>query len=294
MKGNSLRTDKERKLERLNRRFNAYLSSKGLNNDTIKLNDIEDFMDENFRTGNKSSFYANVNYLNGILNDNNIDIKIKSRDYTDRYIHVDDELVLTKSEVKSVCNALVNYTDKFLVYMLFMGLKINEVRNIKVSDVAADYSYIKVGNKNILLDDYAKRITRLAIKQDVYYKLLNVNADLRARDYFEFNMSSPYVIKSLPSKRNGNGMNPVALTTLQRRLIKLSENFEGVARLNEESLNTSKILYDMFELHVENNVEWTIPKINEYFKINNIHKSTNEIYVKYYSRYFGSKHRALN
>ena len=37
MKGNSLRTDKERKLERLNRRFNAYLSSKGLNNDTIKL-----------------------------------------------------------------------------------------------------------------------------------------------------------------------------------------------------------------------------------------------------------------
>ena len=42
MKGNSLRTDKERKLERLNRRFNAYLNSKGLNNDTIKLNDIEE------------------------------------------------------------------------------------------------------------------------------------------------------------------------------------------------------------------------------------------------------------
>ena len=56
MKGNSLRTDKERKLERLNRRFNAYLNSKGLNNDTIKLNDIEDFMDENFRTGNKSKY----------------------------------------------------------------------------------------------------------------------------------------------------------------------------------------------------------------------------------------------
>ena len=293
MKGNSLRTDKERKLERLNRRFNAYLSSKGLNNDTIKLNDIEDFMDENFRTGNKSSFYANVNYLNGILNDNNIDIKIKSRDYTDRYIHVDDELVLTKSEVKTVCNALVNYTDKFLVYMLFMGLKINEVRNIKVSDVADDYSYIKVGNKNVLLDDYAKRITRLTIKQDVYYKLLNDNADLRARDYFEFNMSSPYVIKSLPSKRNGNGMNPVALTTLQRRLIKLSENFEGVAKLNEESLRTSGLLYDMFELHVNNGVEWHIPNIEEYLRVNNIHKNAAELYHKYNSRYFGSKRRCM-
>ena len=293
MKGNTLRTDKERKLERLNRRFNAYLNSKGLNNDTIKLNDIEDFMDENFRTGNKSSFYANVNYLNEILNDNNIDIKIKSRDYADRYIHVNDELVLTKSEVKSVCNALVNYTDKFLVYMLFMGLKINEVRNIKVSDVADDYSYIKVGNKNILLDDYAKRITRLAIKQDVYYKLLNVNADLRARDYFEFNMSSPYLIKSLPSKRNGNGMNPVALTTLQRRLIKLSENFEGTARLNEESLNTSKILYDMFELHVNNNIDWHIPNIEEYLRVNNIHKNAAELYHKYNSRYFGTKRRCM-
>ena len=250
-------------------------------------------MDENFRTGNKSSFYANVNYLNGILNDNNIDIKIKSRDYADRYIHVDDELVLTKSEVKSVCNALVNYTDKFLVYMLFMGLKINEVRNIKVSDVADDYSYIKVGNKNVLLDDYAKRITRLAIKQDVYYKLLNVNADLRARDYFEFNMSSPYVIKSLPSKRNGNGMNPVALTTLQRRLIKLSENFEGTARLNEESLRTSGLLYDMFELHVNNGVEWHIPEIEKYLRVNNIHKNAAELYHKYNSRYFGSKRRCM-
>ena len=293
MKGNSLRTDKERKLERLNRRFNAYLNSKGLNNNTIKLNDIEDFMDKNFRTGNKSSFYANVNYLNGILNDNNIDIKIKSRDYADRYIHVNDELVLTKSEVKTVCDAVINYSDKFLVYMLFMGLKINEVRNIKVSDVADDYSYIKVGNKNVLLDDYAKRITRLAIKQDVYYKLLNDNADLRARDYFEFNMNSPYMIKSLPSKRNGNGMNPVALTTLQRRLIRLSENFEGVAKLNEESLRTSGLLYEMFELHVNNNIDWHIPNIEEYLRVNNIHKNAAELYHKYNSRYFGTKRRCM-
>ena len=42
-------------------------------------------------------------------------------------------------------------------------------------------------------------------------------------------------------------------------------------------------------LEVRENVQ-----INEYFKINNIHKNANEIYVKYYSRYFGSKHRELN
>ena len=133
----------------------------------------------------------------------------------------------------------------------------------------------------------------MAIKQDVYYKLLNVNANLRARDYFEFNMNSPYVIKSLPSKRNENGMNPVALTTLQRRLIKLSENFEGTARLNEESLNTSRILYDMFELHVNNNIDWHIPNIEEYLRVNNIHKNAAELYHKYNSRYFGSKRRCM-
>ena len=106
-------------------------------------------------------------------------------------------------------------------------------------------------------------------------------------------MSSPYVIKSLPSKRNGNGMNPVAATTLQRRLIKLSENFEGVAKLNEESLNTSRILYDMFELHVESGIEWHIPNIEEYLRVNNIHKNAAELYHKYNSRYFGSKRRCM-
>lgn len=282
------------KKERLQRKMNSFIKE---NNKTIKglsLKDVEKFMLSNMKAINRSSFYGNVRALNDILKENGNDIVISSKDYVDECVKVKDEQYYTKREIIELCDILRNAQDKFILYALWngiMGKTYSDLLNIKVSDVAEDYSYIMVNGKKFMCDDYMKRFVMGTIYQDDYIKTV-YSDELRSSDFYEFNMNSEYLIKVKPTKRNNNGLDPMGMPGLTRKLDKIQEiYFESCGEkliINGLSLVKSGIMYDMFQQEVEDGKEWSIDSIGSYLKLNGYKINANELYRVFWNRYHGS------
>jgi hypothetical protein len=163
---------------------------------------------------------------------------------------------------------------------------------MRVNDVAKDYSYININGRKFMCDDYMKFLVRGTIKQITYVKFVRNSEELLSPDTFDFNSSSPYLIKVKPSKRNSDGLRPMTSSALQRKLTKLQDIY--LEECNEQiilsglSLVKSGILYDLFMREVKNGDVWTIENISEYLKVRGYKINKNELYRIYWNRYHGS------
>ena len=283
------------KKERVNNNLDKFMKLEKLSYNDLTIENIEKFMDENFKTINRSAFYNNVKILNEILNDNEINIFIDSKKYIDTYVNIPDEQYLTLKEVQSLCNITINFQDKLIIYGLFKGIygkNYSDLLNITKNDVAEDYSYIKLqSGKKFICDDFMKNILRGCMKQEVYYKYISSD-ELRSNDYYELAKDSNYLIKPMPTPKNDYGRNPLSASALQRKFNKISSAFKDETGedviLTGMSLIKSGVLYDMFIQEIENGKNWSIEEIDKYLKMNGIKGNKNEIYRAYYQRYFGT------
>lgn len=284
--------DFEIKLGRMKDKFEKYLRINHLNVSNLNIEDIETFMKENLKSVNKNAFYDSIRCLNEVLRMNDVDIQLDSKDYSNDkdYVYIPDEKLYTQSEVRSIINALENYQDKAIVQLLWLGVTNRQLVNIKLEDIAEDYSYILIDNKKLMLDDFSKRIVKGCKKQDVYYKYV-VNDNLKNNDDYELNMSSEYLIKPMPTSKNNDGLNPMAVPSLQRRYAKIMQIFKNETGeqiiLNAGNLNTSGILYDLFLQEVHQGKQWSVKSIQEYLQMRGIRKSAEVMYYNYRSRYLG-------
>lgn len=292
---NNISRDYIIKRERVNNKLNKFMRVEGLSYEELTVENIEKFMDENFKTINRSSFYNNVKILNEILNDNEINIFIDSKKYIDTYVNIPDEQYLTLKEVQRLCNDTVNYQDKLIIYGLFKGIygkNYSDLLNITRNDVAEDYSYINLeSGKKFICDDFMKQILRGCMKQDVYYKYVTSD-EIRSSNYYELAKDSAYLIKPMPTPKNNFGRNPMSASALQRKFEKLSAAFKDETGedviLTGMSLIKSGVLYDMFIQEIDNGKDWSIEEIDKYLKMNGIRANKNELYRTYYQRYYGT------
>lgn len=283
------------KKERVNNNLNKFVRVENLSYDELTVKDIEKFMDEYFKTINRSSFYNNVKILNELLNDNEINIFIDSKKYTDDYVNVPDEQILTLKEVQNLCTSTENYQDKLIIYGLFNGIygkNYSDLLNITKNDVAEDYSYINLDSgKRFICDDFMKEILEGCMYEYIYIKYVT-SQEIRSSNYYELAKDSPYLIKPMPTPKNNFGRNAMSASALQRKFEKISASYKDETGedviLTGTSLLKSGVLYNMFIQEIENGKDWSIEEIDKYLKMNGIRANKNEIYRSYYQRYHGT------
>ena len=278
--------DKDIKIDRLNNKLNSYMQKKGLNNTNISESDIEEFAVNVLRSTNRSAFYNHLQLLNNILESKNINYQVKEEKLVDRCVIFDESKYFTKSQILDICDLLLNACDKFIIYAMFCGIlgkEYDELRNIKVKDIAEDFSYIVIDDRKILLDDNLKEFTRETLEQEVYVK--NENGIYK---YQEFNMNSEYLLKTIKSKRNDMGMKKLGKSTFAVKLMKLSEELQagGInATLTASGIYYSGIMYKIFEMESLYGIRWSISKIKNYLDMNNFNINANELSFKYHNFY---------
>lgn len=130
----------------------------------------------------------------------------------------------SKEFIQNVCNTFINYQDKFIIYGLYQGIKgenYSDLLEIKLSDVAEDYSYIKLNNGEFICDDFMKKIIRGTIKANLY--IINDHDENR----YYFNDESKYLIKSSPTSTD-KGLGPMSKNELEIRLNKIKKIFDDL------------------------------------------------------------------
>lgn len=250
----------------------------------ITTNTLEDFIYKYLKTFNRSSFYTNIKIYNDILkNDLNINYQFDSAKYVNECVKSDEKNLFTKEEIINLCNTFSNSMDRFIVYALWNGIsgkELIDLRKIKLSDIARDDSYIMINDKKFICDEVMQKYvrgTRLAYAYQTYKN--------GKYSYMEFNMENPYLLKSRCIKSNNNGMNIISLCSVQQRLMKLSkyydEEYGDNIMLSARNLVKSGILHTLHEKEISENIEWTLSKIERYFKDNNIKMNAIEFYRTY-------------
>ena len=287
--------DKDIKIDRLNNKLNTYMQKKGLNKDNISESDIEEFAVDVLKSENRSSFYNHLQLLNDILANKNINYQLREIELVDKCVKINESKYFTKTQILDICDLLLNACDKFIIYAMFCGIlgkEYDDLRNIKIKDVAEDYSYILIDGRKILLDDTLKEYVKEVVEQEVYVK--NENGVYK---YQEFNMNSEYLLKTIKSKRNNYGFNKMGKSVFAVKLMKLSEELQagGInATLTASGIYYSGIMYKMFELESLYGITWSISKIKNYLDMNNFNINANEISFKYHNFYHNCNSSVLN
>ena len=284
-------TDYEIKLMRNINKLNNFMEDKSIEYQDLTLELIEEFILQEFKSSNRAAIYNNIKILNQILKDNNVNIKIESSDYVNELVKSNSINYYTLDEIKSICNSFINASDSFIIYALYNNLRgkeFKDILNIKTSDVADDNSYIMINNSKFICDDYMQKLLEVLRKEDIYIKNMEI-VGTNVPDYYAYNMDSEYLLKTIKSKRNNNGLSPMKRITLQTRLIRLSDMFynnTGIKiNLSATNLATSKILYEMFVKETTEGVVWDMPTIESWFKEMNYKGNSAEIFRKYKLKY---------
>ena len=283
--------DYEIKFKRNTNKINRFMEDKGINYQDLTLELIEEFILQEFKSSNRAAIYNNIKILNQILKDNNVNIQIESSNYVNELTQSDTMDYFTLDEIKFICNSFINASDSFIIYALYNNLRgkeFKDILNIKTSDVADDNSYIMINNSKFICDDYMQKLLEFLRKEDIYIKNMEI-VGTNVPDYYAYNMDSEYLLKTIKSKRNNNGLSPMKRITLQTRLIRLSDMFynnTGIKiNLSATNLATSKILYEMFVKETTEGVVWDMPTIELWFKEMNYKGNSAEIFRKYKLKY---------
>lgn len=282
--------DYEVKKARINNQLIDYLGK----HEKITHRVLENFIYEHLKTCNRSVYYDYMRIFNNILkNDFKLDIQFDSKKYVDKCVKVEDNNFFSQGEIQALCNELSNAQDKFIIYAIFkgiMGKEYEDLRNIKISDVASDYSYIKLKNRTVFCDDYLKDILEDTILSYSYETFGD-----GTYNYYDFNMESEYVLKTRCTKLNNNGLNPITKCNIQQKFIKLSnyinninDNNEGKIKLSGRNIYKSGIMWDMHLKELYGGVQWSILKVQDYVNVENLNMNASELYKTYCNVYYGT------
>lgn len=291
-KESTLREEDNRK-ERISGYLNEFLKESNLRIENIKKSDVDKFIEIYLIGESRPTLYSNISTLGYILRENNINIMVGSSDYVDK-IKYNSNKYFTRREIQNICNEFQNAQDKFIVYGLWTGIMRKDyvdLVTLKVKDVAEDYSYIQLPDRRILCDDYMKSILKDTIEAEEYSK--NLDPDSSSEPVggmtYDFNMSSPYVIKIKPTKKNNDGLDHMKKIAIQTRLAKLSKVFSDMnIHLTGKSLERGGIIFNMFIIEAYEQKEWTIEKVAEYMLNENIKGNPVDTYRTYHQKYHNS------
>ena len=271
-------------------RINNYLVNYLGKHEKITYPILENFIIKYFKTCNRSVYYNYMKIFNDILkNDLKLDISFDSKKYIDKCVGVDDYNFFSQQEIQDLCDCFANAQDRLIIYAIFkgiMGKEYEDLRFIRIKDVAEDYSYIKLKDRTVICDDYMKQSLEDTIESYVYQTLGN-----GTYNYYNFNMDSEYVLKTRCTKINNNGLNAITKCNIQQKLIKLAnaynEEYGDKIKLSGRNIYKSGIMYDMYLKEIYNGVQWTTTKVQNYINLENLNMNPSELYRTYCNVYHG-------
>ncbi len=188
-------------------------------------------------------------------------------------IILDKNLYIKENELIERVDTLKNAQDKFVVLASYYGFraeKTTDIYNIKVSDVDFENNIIYYAGYTMKMNDYFKKITKEAIEQTEYERLVLAG---NLQDTYKLNMESEYVIKPKPLKFNDFGLNPITISGGRTRFSTL-KSLMGLEELTFISLGSSKIIEDMLKIKPY----WKSLEIKDYFEKNNIKRNNYRFY----------------
>lgn len=282
-------SDKQIKLNRIENNFKNFMNKKGLNDSNISEGDLKEFVIDNLSSINRSAFYNQLSIFKSLLDNKHIPYKLEEKDLVEECVYFDNSKYFKKTQILDMLNLLINAQDKLMIYLIFNGILgkgYKELINIKVSDVAKDYTYINVDSNRILCDDIMKELLKDTIEQEVYVQTTKSGNTM----YYDFNMNNEFLFKPIISRTNNNGLDAYNRNGITRKLLRLTEELqhEGLnVVISATGLFQSGIMHKLFVFSILNNLECTISNVENYLKINGYRINANEFTLKYHQLYYG-------
>lgn len=282
-------SDKQIKLNRIENNFKNFMNKKGLNDSNISEGDLKEFVIDNLSSINRSAFYNQLSIFKSLLDNKHIPYKLEEKDLVEECVYFDNSKYFKKTQILDMLNLLINAQDKLMIYLIFNGILgkgYKELINIKVSDVAKDYTYINVDGNRILCDDIMKELLKDTIEQEVYVQTTKSGNTM----YYDFNMNNEFLFKPIISRTNNNGLDAYNRNGITRKLLRLTEELqhEGLnVVISATGLFQSGIMHKLFVFSILNNLECTINNVENYLKINGYRINANEFTLKYHQLYYG-------
>ena len=216
---------------KINKKLNKYKESLGKKSaKDLTADDLEQFVKMNFltnSTNDNSKIINNISILNKLLSEKGVRFIVNSDNLIDYCTKPKKCKYLTKDELKQICDNLVNYQDKFIVYAFFKGIvgsSCKDLLSIRTKDVAKDLSYIIIKDKIVFTDDILKEYLKGLLDEKIYIKDILKIGKFKE----EYELDSPYLIKILPSKKSNYRARKMTTKVLRDRL----ENIRFLLFLN--------------------------------------------------------------
>lgn len=169
-----------------------------------------------------------------------------------------EDKYLTPNEVHELIKSLLNYQDKALVLMCYIGLYDNEfetIRNLR-KDQFKGKKIILDNREEIKLNSYCSRIIENAIKEDEMEKY--ISQENRYSKPYKLNVDTPYIFKS--KLRKGGASEALPVITLKKKFDAFSK-FSGIDKLSPIMIKNSRILYDLVKLEYDENLGFDINQL---------------------------------
>lgn len=189
-------------------------------------------------------------------------------------------------DVLDICNSLINYQDRFIVYSVFCGfaeLSLFNLRNLKVKDVDFENNIVIDDGKKVPVDDIFIDLSSKTKKQRIYYKPMSQESlqNLTTSLSYDFNLESEYLIKTKPTSKNENGVKPISQIALRQRFSFLNETLDAWI-LTPRHLRIAGFMHKM---HEEHGGKWTIGMINEFKTKLGYKIDSHEVLITYNQKY---------
>lgn len=181
---------------------------------------------------------------------------------------------VSERELRERLIKLDNALDKFVLMAIYNGIvgksKMSELTNLKKKAVDFENHVIKLADREVPMDKEFEEITRQAIEQKVYYPEVNSKF---AKEEYELNPASEYVLRVRANVLNKNGTAPVSYDALRSKVRNLSARI-GL-ELSASQLETSGIINKM----LKEKSDWKVLDVECWLRMNNIKVNAYRIYT---------------
>ena len=190
-----------------------------------------------------------------------------SLNYVKQILEYKEPKYYTPSEIHCMIEDLLNFQDKVLILLTYLGLydnNFNIIRNLRKDQYFDKKLYLE--DKTIELSDYSANIIEKAIEETVVDKYIfsgnKVDETYRLRD------DTPYIIKT-KDRKGAADLVPVA--TIKKRFILIARYLDD-EDITPVAIKNSRMIYDLVKLEFKENYGFDINQVElkNYMKDNNM------------------------
>ncbi|WP_027702271.1 hypothetical protein [Metaclostridioides mangenotii] len=229
--------------------------------------------------------------VNEILVWANSKVKLSMKDFDiDEIFLKANDRYFTKEEIQDICNLFMNPQDKFIIYGLYSGIygkAYSDLLELKIDDIDMKNRLINCPTGKIIeIDDFLYNILKDTIDHEngsTYRKYIDEQNEGSTTPYYKLNLNSPYIIKAKPYSVNNDGLDPMKINGIQRRLNKLGDISDTI--LSGKDLIKSGIMNKMYEEEKRTGKEWTCITLKDWFIENDFKGHVYETYKAYNTKY---------